>query len=142
MRKRPESLDVSASYRTGSQGHVESSSSTSAGGEVWALRWNAKSAPQVANKSAVTTATGRATTSTIAVVLADCGLEGQGIVPHTARHSLATLELQAGRPVEDVMAILGHSSPSVTLNIYGRRLATPGARASAERHGLRMRRAA
>jgi len=36
----------------------------------------------------------------------------------------------------------GHSSPSVTLNIYGRRLATPGARASAERHGLRMRRAA
>jgi len=75
-------------------------------------------------------------------VLADCGLEGQGIVPHTARHSLATLELQAGRSVEDVMAILGHSSPSVTLNIYGRRLATPGARASAERHGLRMRRAA
>ena len=81
MRKRPESLDVSASYQIGSQGHVESSSSTSAGGEVWALRWNAKSAPQVANKSAVT-------------------------------------------------------------NIYGRRLATPGARASAERHGLRMRRAA
>lgn len=35
MRKRPESLDVSASYQIGSQGHVESSSSTSAGGEVW-----------------------------------------------------------------------------------------------------------
>lgn len=35
MRKRPESLDVSASYHSGSQGHVESSSSTSAGGEVW-----------------------------------------------------------------------------------------------------------
>jgi len=76
------------------------------------------------------------------MVLADCGLEAEEIVPHTARHSMATLELQAGRPVADVMAILGHSNPNVTLNIYGRRLATPGARATAERHGRRMRRAA
>lgn len=85
MRKRPESLDVSASYQIGSQGHVESSSSASAGGEVWALRWNANSAPQVANTHRATARSNSTTTGS---------------------------------------------------------LATPGARASAERHGLRMRRAA
>lgn len=73
-------------------------------------------------------------------ILEDCSFDSSEVVLHTARHSLATLELQEGSAVEHVMSVLGHSTPSVTLNVYGRRLATKGARKAVERHSLRMRR--
>ena len=38
---------------------------------------------------------------------------------HDLRHTAATLALAAGVPVRDVADSLGHSSPSVTLNVYG-----------------------
>jgi integrase len=38
---------------------------------------------------------------------------------HDLRHTAATLALAAGVPVRDVSYALGHSSPSVTLNVYG-----------------------
>jgi integrase len=38
---------------------------------------------------------------------------------HDLRHTAATLALAAGVPVRDVSDALGHSSPSVTLNVYG-----------------------
>jgi integrase len=38
---------------------------------------------------------------------------------HDLRHTAATLALAAGVPVRDVSDMLGHSSPSVTLNVYG-----------------------
>ena len=38
---------------------------------------------------------------------------------HDLRHTAATLALAAGVPIRDVADALGHSSPSVTLNVYG-----------------------
>ena len=38
---------------------------------------------------------------------------------HDLRHTNATLALAAGVPVRDVADSLGHSCPSVTLNVYG-----------------------
>jgi integrase len=38
---------------------------------------------------------------------------------HDLRHTAATLALAAGVPIRDVSDMLGHSSPSVTLNVYG-----------------------
>lgn len=66
------------------------------------------------------------------------GLGDREVVPHTARHSFASLELKEGTPLEHVMRVLGHRNPNVTLNTYGRPLATPGSRASVERHGARF----
>jgi integrase len=45
------------------------------------------------------------------------GLEGYQI--HSLRHTAATLMLEAGVPVIVVSKILGHSTPSTTINIYG-----------------------
>ena len=42
-----------------------------------------------------------------------------GVRLHDLRHTAATLALAAGVPVRDVSDALGHSSPSVTLNVYG-----------------------
>lgn len=42
-----------------------------------------------------------------------------GVRLHDLRHTAATLALAAGVPVRDVADSLGHSSPSVTLDIYG-----------------------
>jgi integrase len=38
---------------------------------------------------------------------------------HDLRHTTATLSLSAGVPVRDVADMLGHSSPSITLDVYG-----------------------
>lgn len=57
------------------------------------------------------------------------GLEG--VRPHTLRHSTATLLLSLGTSVVAVQQLLGHSSPSITLNIYGHTL--PGERVEAMR---------
>jgi integrase len=38
---------------------------------------------------------------------------------HDLRHTCATLSLSAGVPVRDVADMLGHSSPSITLDVYG-----------------------
>ena len=38
---------------------------------------------------------------------------------HDLRHTAATLSLSAGLPVRDVADMLGHSSPSITLDVYG-----------------------
>ena len=38
---------------------------------------------------------------------------------HDLRHTAATLSLSAGVPVRDVADMLGHSSPSITLDVYG-----------------------
>lgn len=45
------------------------------------------------------------------------GLEGVGL--HTLRHSAATAMLQANVPASVVSRILGHSSISITVDIYG-----------------------
>lgn len=42
---------------------------------------------------------------------------------HDLRHTAATLALSAGVPVRDVSDALGHSSPSITLDIYGQAVA-------------------
>lgn len=45
-----------------------------------------------------------------------------GLAPtrlHDLRHTTATLALAAGVPVRDVADLLGHGSPSITLDIYG-----------------------
>ncbi|MGD0862501.1 MAG: tyrosine-type recombinase/integrase [Candidatus Limnocylindrales bacterium] len=38
---------------------------------------------------------------------------------HDLRHTAATLSLSAGVPVRDVADMLGHASPSITLDVYG-----------------------
>ena len=40
------------------------------------------------------------------------------LTPHSLRHGAATRLLDAGVPVHDVAAILGHSTPSITLSVY------------------------
>jgi len=42
-----------------------------------------------------------------------------GVRLHDLRHTATTLALAAGVPVRDVSDNLGHSSPSITLDIYG-----------------------
>ncbi len=44
---------------------------------------------------------------------------GVGFDPHWFRHSYATRMLRAGTPVEVVSRLLGHSSVTTTLNVYG-----------------------
>ncbi|MDQ6929035.1 MAG: tyrosine-type recombinase/integrase [Candidatus Eremiobacteraeota bacterium] len=43
----------------------------------------------------------------------------KGATLHTFRHSAATWLLASGTDIRNVQAILGHSVPSTTLNIYG-----------------------
>jgi integrase len=43
---------------------------------------------------------------------------GQGVHPHTLRHTYASLALKGGVPVTTVSANLGHSSTATTLNVY------------------------
>ena len=47
-----------------------------------------------------------------------------GLKPHSLRHGVATRLLTAGIPVHEVAAILGHSSPSVTLDTYAHSVPT------------------
>lgn len=74
-------------------------------------------------------------------VLAVAGLTWRP-VPHHARHTLATLSLRRGHSLVAVADVLGHTDPQTTRVIYGRPLATPGARAVAEDHALAITRAA
>lgn len=41
-----------------------------------------------------------------------------GVTPHGLRHTAASLAIAAGATVVLVQRMLGHSSPSVTLNVY------------------------
>lgn len=49
-------------------------------------------------------------------ILKACGIDERGM--HHTRHSFATHALLAGCPLHVVSAILGHATPSITLNIY------------------------
>jgi integrase len=49
-------------------------------------------------------------------ILKACGLKARGL--HHARHSFATLALTQGCPIHVVSKILGHSSPTITLETY------------------------
>lgn len=49
-------------------------------------------------------------------ILKACGLEPRGM--HHTRHSFATLALTQGSPIHVVSKILGHSSPTITLETY------------------------
>lgn len=42
-----------------------------------------------------------------------------GVTLHSCRHSVATWALAEGSDVRSVAALLGHSAPSTTLNVYG-----------------------
>ena len=54
--------------------------------------------------------------------------------PHWSRHSMATRLLRDGTPIEVVSKLLGHSSVTVTLAVYGH-LTAAGARAALEKAG-------
>jgi integrase len=47
------------------------------------------------------------------------GIKAKGISLHSCRHFSATQALVAGNDVRTVAALLGHASPSTTLNVYG-----------------------
>lgn len=55
--------------------------------------------------------------------------------PHILRHTAATLALEAGTPVEDVSALLGHRSIETTLRYIRNRDVLGGTRAAAARLG-------
>jgi integrase len=38
--------------------------------------------------------------------------------PHSTRHTAASLMIEAGVPIPEVAAVLGHSSPAITMSIY------------------------
>lgn len=47
------------------------------------------------------------------------GIKTKGVSLHSPRHCAATTALQGGADVRTVAALLGHASPSTTLNVYG-----------------------
>jgi integrase len=51
---------------------------------------------------------------------------------HDCRHSAATLLLGMGTPVHEVSRLLGHSRPSITLDIYAHAMPGVGERAGAD----------
>jgi integrase len=46
------------------------------------------------------------------------GVKARGVSLHSLRHCAATVALQGGADVRTVSALLGHASPSTTLNVY------------------------
>ena len=46
-------------------------------------------------------------------------IKARGVSLHPLRHCAATMALQSGADVRTVSALLGHASPSTTLNVYG-----------------------
>lgn len=46
------------------------------------------------------------------------GLEG--VTPHVLRHTAATLMAEAGRPMTEIAAVLGHSDSSITERVYAK----------------------
>ena len=51
-----------------------------------------------------------------------------GTSPHALRRTFISLLLEAGENVRNVMAYAGHSTPNITLAIYGQVLTNPGSR--------------
>ena len=49
----------------------------------------------------------------------EAGIKSRGISLHSCRHFSATQALVAGNDIRTVAALLGHASPSTTLNVYG-----------------------
>lgn len=62
------------------------------------------------------------------------GIE-EKVYPHILRHTAATLALEAGAPVEDVSALLGHRSIETTLRYIRNRDVLGGTRQAASRLG-------
>lgn len=56
-----------------------------------------------------------------------------GLSPHALRRTFISLLLEAGENVRNVMAYAGHSTPNITLAIYGQVLTNPGSREVAQR---------
>ncbi len=61
------------------------------------------------------------------------GVKSRGVSLHSLRHCAATTALQNGADVRTVAALLGHASPSTTLNVYGHVVAGPRARGERNR---------
>lgn len=74
----------------------------------------------------------------IAELGATAGIQ-QRVHPHILRHTAATLALEAGTPVEDVSALLGHRSIETTLRYVRNRDVIGGTRAAAARLGRTLR---
>ncbi|MFH1807652.1 MAG: tyrosine-type recombinase/integrase [Pseudomonadota bacterium] len=68
------------------------------------------------------------------VIAAEAGIGALRV--HDLRHSAASLMLAAGVPVVEVAAVLGHSQPSTTANIYAHVLASRQRRAADTIHAL------
>ncbi|WP_233515370.1 tyrosine-type recombinase/integrase [Marinitenerispora sediminis] len=51
--------------------------------------------------------------------VAAAGLDGLGLTPHKLRHTAASLSIAAGADVKVLQEMLGHSSATMTLDIYG-----------------------
>jgi integrase len=58
-------------------------------------------------------------TKGFAKLLQRAGIKARGVSLHSLRHCAATLALQTGADIRTVAALLGHASPSTTLNVYG-----------------------
>jgi integrase len=63
-------------------------------------------------------------------IIEEVGLEP--ITVHGLRHTFCTWLLRNGVPVKDVSDTVGHSKPSVTLNLYWQSIPGVGARVSAK----------
>jgi len=55
------------------------------------------------------------------------------LTPHALRRTFISLLLEAGENVRSVMAWSGHSTPNITLAIYGQVLTNPGSRNLAQK---------
>ena len=64
---------------------------------------------------------------------ADRPLIQPGLTPHALRRTFISLLLEAGENVRNVMAFAGHSTPNITLAIYGQVLTNPGSRDIAQK---------
>lgn len=64
-------------------------------------------------------------------IVRGAGLDGTGVHPNTTRHTATSTMLASGVPVEVVMAVLGHSTPRMTLGVYAH-TEQPARRAAAD----------
>jgi len=65
---------------------------------------------------------------TIKILIKDTGIPAD-FHPHSLRHSFASLLIDSGADVKTVQEVLGHSSASMTLDVYGHSFAVSRARA-------------
>jgi site-specific recombinase XerD len=56
---------------------------------------------------------------TFAKLARSIGVKARGISLHSLRHCAASMALTGGADVRTVSSLLGHASPSTTLNVYG-----------------------